>query len=114
MRSVIELNLGLQTIDLSRRAGIARRRVDDVIAGLEAVDAIDAAIVRLPAAGGLQRALPALQDVAKRPDRGTRDRLTVLVEDRARDHAAAPDLQLHLQALTIGKLNRRAGRPGRR
>ena len=89
--------------------GVPRRREDDVLAGLQTVDAVHAAVVGLPAAGLLQRALAALHDVAKRADGRAGNGLGVLVEDGAGDDATARDLQLHLKTLAVGELDRRAG-----
>ena len=79
---------------------------------LQAEDAIDAAIVGLSGARRLQSPRSALHHVAKRTNRRAGDAFAVLVEDRPGDDAAANDLQLHLQTLTVSELNGRA-RPSR-
>ncbi len=87
---------------------VSRRGVNEILAGLQTVDAINAAIVSRATTRRLQRALAGLHHVAQRAHGCAWQRLSVLVENGAGDDAAARDLELHLQTLAVGQLNRRA------
>ncbi len=96
------------------RVGQARQRVDVVVAGHQAPHAILAAVVRLPGTRRRQPAIALHVLVAHDANRRAGHRFAILVQDAARDDAAArqPELDaFHLLAVAELKRRPRLERP---
>ena len=97
--------------DGAARAADPWRGGDDVLALRESVDAVHAPVVGRVVTRLLERADAALDRIAQDSNLGSRHGLSVLVEHRSGEHAAARDLERDRQSLPVLELNGRAGPP---